>query len=193
MLKGFGGGWTLGWIIGEHFLCKINGQCTNSRISFLAKVEFTNLNCIHGLKVRSASEWWFALQEDKTDHSKRPDIALLAIAVFEHLRRHKIGRPDGLLQNLSLLIGERASEPNHFDLIKRVVLLKQHIFRLQIPVNNIMAVAVADTIQKLAHDLSYIFFIKLLPLNDLRKQLTAMYLFTDQVKALIVFIDLINF
>ena len=106
-------------------------------------------------------EGWRTAEHDIKDDTDAPNIALLCVALPEHLWGHVVWSTVSLVHGVFVIaIVMREAEVNDFDQVVSNVV--HDVFRLQVPMSYFLVMAMFDRLQNLLDQKSCICFIKLL-------------------------------
>lgn len=142
MLEGLLGAGSLVLILGEELCDEVFGLIRHVAPYSILEGDLAQLNFLHDLLVRSTIERRDTREDDVCDDAAGPDVALWPVVLGEHLRSDVIRSAQLLVELLVLIVDERSAEVNNLNLIEFFVLLEQDVFWLQVPVHNVVAVAV---------------------------------------------------
>ena len=119
---------------------------------WVIEVELSELDLLHDLLVRRSIERRDSGKYDVSDDTARPNIALWTVVLGENLWSNVIWCTQLLIKLLGLVKDQGRAEIDNFDLVEFFVLLKEDIFWLQVPVHNMIGMAVIDAGEDLFHE-----------------------------------------
>ena len=83
-------------------------------------------------------------EEDVSDDTGGPDIALFVVIFVEDLGSDVVGGSELLVEVTVGVVDERGTEVDDLDLIELLILLKKNVLGLQITMDDVSLMAVVD-------------------------------------------------
>jgi hypothetical protein len=154
--------------------------------------ELSLANALHDLLIGLTVEGRHTGQQDVSNDTCRPDIALLIVVFVEHLGSDVVWRAELLVKISVRVVDERGAEVDDLDLIKLLVLLEENILRLEVSVDDVVLMAVVDAGKDLLHQDRTVSLGKLAALQDLVEELSSLADLSDEVVALLVLKELVH-
>jgi len=133
-----------GRVKSEHFSDEVLGFRRNLIPLGLLESKLSSENIFNDLLVVLAVERRVAAEEDVENYSRAPDVALLIVLFLQNFRRDVIGRAELLSQPLSGFIVSCRSKIDYLYFRVIFVFVKQQVFRLHVPVDYFVLVAVVE-------------------------------------------------
>jgi len=137
---------------GQQLGDEVLGLLGHRRPNGVSERELAALDFLHDFLIAGSVEWRDTGKGNVRDNATGPNVAFWAVIFGEYLGRDVIGCSEFLVQFLVLVKHEGGSKVDDFNLIKLLVLLQKDVFRLQIPVDDVIGVAVIDARQNLFHE-----------------------------------------
>ena len=120
-----------------------------------------------------ASERWFTAKHNKHNYTHGPYIALRGITSLEHFWSNIIRRSIRLIHHLVRVDTLGQPKINQLDMTVVILLVKQEVLRLDIPVTNTICMQVAQRIKSLLHDRGRLLLGQVLFLRNMVKQFAS--------------------
>lgn len=196
------GGYSTFGVLVKHFSYKIFGFITDVFPVVGVETELLLHDVPEDLLIVVAFEGRIAAQENKQNDSQTPNIAGLIVIPLQHLRSYIVGRSNHRFQVFSFLIGcslkvvlakslgQAEVDQFYFGVFR--VILKQKVFRLEVPVADLMFVEVLDGREHLLHQISCFLFAKPSVLHNFVEQLSALSQLHDDVDVAVINIALVE-
>lgn len=92
---------------------------------------------LHDILVRLSVEGGHAGEQDVSDDTGGPDIALFVIVLVQNFGSDVVGRAKLLVEVAVGVVDERGAEVNDLDLIELLVLLEQDVLGLEITMHDV--------------------------------------------------------
>jgi len=138
-------GWTFRNVVSQKLGNEIFGTLADTVPNFVLKIELSNLNGLHDLLISTTIKWRDSRQNNVSDYTSRPDVALLSVVSVQNFWCDVVGRSDLLAELLLWIKNLRSSEIDYLDLVKLLTGLQKYVFGLQVSMHNVMGVAVVNT------------------------------------------------
>ena len=174
VLKGLLGGGSVGGRVSEERADKALGVLADSLPDTVLERELSLANALHDLLIGLTVEGRHTGQQDVSNDTCGPDIALLIVVFVEHLGSDVVWRAELLVEISVGVVDERGAEVDDLDLIELLVLLEKNVLGLQVTMDDVSLMAVVDARENLLHQNGCVALAELSTLKDLVEQLATL-------------------
>lgn len=130
VLKGLLGRGTLGNVNGQHLSDEVLSVSAHRVPHLVSEVKLSLLDCTHNLGVSRTVERRNATEQDVSDDTKTPHVALLAVTFLKNLRSDVVRCANLFFQLLGGVEDLSSTEVNNLDLVELLVCLEHNVLRL---------------------------------------------------------------
>jgi hypothetical protein len=186
VLESYQCGWAFVSIKRQQRGNKVLGRLGDGGPDFGVEIEGAFLDRSHNVGIRGAVKWWNSRKNNVGHYAQRPNVALFPVLVVEDFGCDVVGSSDGLGQFLSCLELLGCTEIDDLDLVKLFGGFQENVFRLEIPVNNMVLMAVGYAREQLLHQSCSIPLVKFALGNNFIEQLAALDMLSHDVETFLV-------
>jgi hypothetical protein len=174
VLKGLLSGGSLGAGVGEEGADEALGVLGNGLPDAVLEGEGTLADALHDLLVGLTVEGRHTRKQDVSDHTARPDIALLVVVFVQNLRGDIVGGAEFLVKVTVGVVDEGGAEVDDLNLVELLVLLEKNVLGLKVTMDDVGLMAVVDAGEHLLHQNSCVALRELATLQDLIEKLATL-------------------
>lgn len=192
MRQGFDRGQTPIHILAHELLDEILGAVADVRPDLALERPHALLNTSNDLLLSRSIERRPATEHDIKDDTDAPHVTLFVVGADEDLRRNIIRCAVHLVHCVRVrIVVVRGTEVNDFD-SAAILHVQKNILRFEIPVGNVLTVAVCDGLQDLFAYVCSFILSQVFALADLIEQLAAFAQLCDEEYRAPILVDLIE-
>jgi hypothetical protein len=128
------GGGSLGSLVGQKLGDEVLAVIRDRGPGLVVKVKGTLADFTHNFLVGLAVERRLAGEEDVSDDTAGPDVALGVVVLVKNLRGDVVGGSELLVEGAGGIVDEGGTEVNDLELVELLVLLEEDVLGLEISV-----------------------------------------------------------
>mmetsp|Transcript_22413 Transcript_22413/g.19338 ORF Transcript_22413/g.19338 Transcript_22413/m.19338 type:complete len:207 (-) Transcript_22413:392-1012(-) len=183
---------TLLWVHIKHFLDHFFSFIGYTGKLFKLERESALSNFFHNFLVIITIKRWESTKENVEDDTARPNVTLFIITTTKDLRGYIIRCTKASFQLIFGVKDSRSTKINQFNHGSFAWIFQHDILGFQIPMNNVILVAVIYCTKDLMHNVGGFSFGEKLLFSDSVKQFTSCKHFSDNVEILLILKSLYN-
>jgi len=181
------------FIVGEELADEVLGLVRDVLPDFVLEVELSLSDLLHDVLIALTIERWLSREEDISDDTARPDIALVVVVLVENFWGNVVWGSELLIKVLAWVIDKRGTKINDLDGIELLVSFQQNVFGFKVSVDNVILVTIVNTLKNLLHQDSSVTLTELSPLKNLVKQFSSLADFCNKIVSFLVLKEFVHF